>query len=134
MADLVSAFLDELRGAPSDPLSRASLELDGGPGRGPPVHRSERDDRFFIACLDLPVRLDLDVLPGREAPLQRLGSVLAENATPIHDGDAITQVVRLVHGVRGQDDRETGIAGLELSQHFPDRAATLRIEPGRRFV
>ena len=50
----------------------------------------------------------------------------------VHDADAIAQRVRLVHVMRGDQDRAAALA--KPLEHVPQLAARLRIEAGRRLV
>jgi hypothetical protein len=50
----------------------------------------------------------------------------------IDDDQPIAQALRLIHEMRGQNQRFAG--GFELLQAFPDQVAGLRVEAGGRLV
>jgi hypothetical protein len=51
----------------------------------------------------------------------------------IDDGNAVAQLVRFIHIVSRQKNRQVALR-LDLPQHLPDRHARYRIQPGCRFV
>ena len=58
--------------------------------------------------------------------------VEGEDLAVIHDRDAIAELLRLLHVVRGEQDRLA--VAVELAEYVPQREAALRIEPRRRLV
>ena len=50
----------------------------------------------------------------------------------LDDGDAVAQPLRLLHQVRGEEHRRAAVP--DVRDESPDRAAGLRIEPGRELV
>src|SRR5512141_1775840 len=130
----IAPLLHELRGEPAHALARTGLELCCGRGGRAPVDGAEREDRVPVAGLDRPVGLELHALARRKAALQRLGRVLAEDVAPVHDRDTIAEEIRLFHRVRREHDREASVDSLQLTEHVPDGATALGVEPGRRLV
>ena len=55
-----------------------------------------------------------------------------DDVAVVHDGDAIAQLLRLIHVVRRQHDRPA--LALEGDDQIPQLAPGLRIEAGRRLV
>src|SRR5262249_6721352 len=72
---------------------------------------------------DFPGGITLDQLARRS---------FGNDLRAIHNDQAVAQLIRLVHIVRGQKQR--GAAALELVQAFPDHVARLRVESGGRFI
>src|SRR5690606_23048456 len=76
--------------------------------------------------------LELDYVIPAEARDQLPRRPLHQDSAMIHDREAVRQPLRLVHEVRGQQDRST--TGLEVPTEIPDVASGLGIESGRRLV
>ena len=69
---------------------------------------------------------------ARDGAHQRLGGVEGEELAVIHDPDAIRERRRLVHVVRGQDERHALVA--KLAEAVPDEELRRRVEPGGGLV
>ena len=65
--------------------------------------------------------------------LQLEGRVEGLQLAVVDDGDAVAELVGLVHVVRGQEDGEIAL-GLDLAQHLPDRHPRHRVEAGGGLV
>src|SRR5271165_2139835 len=106
------------------------------------LHR-ERHQALVEACVDpehlgqrpdggLVVRgADLDAVLANRG-LQRLRSVDRHDGPVVDDGDPVA-VLRFVHVVRGQEDRDV-LALFKLVDVVPDGDPGLRVEPHRRLV
>ncbi len=80
--------------------------------------------------------------PGREPQLKDFrggvaGDEVARGAfrgdlAVVHDDQAVAQLLRLVHVVRGEDERDAAL--LEVEQAVPDDVPCLRVEPGGGLV
>ena len=69
---------------------------------------------------------------GAHALLEFSGRSEREDPAVVHDRDPVTQAVRLLHVVRGQQD---GLPGpVELAEHVPQRQPTLRVKAGGGLV
>ena len=69
---------------------------------------------------------------GPDRLLQLLGRAERQDLAPIHDPDAIAQLVGLLHVVRRQHD---GLAaGVQARDDLPQADPALRVEAGRRLV
>ena len=74
-----------------------------------------------------------DVVERRPRPEPRLqlgGSALGADATVMHQGDALTERVRLLHVVSGEQHGHAGLLA-ELPDPLPDVPACERVEPER---
>ena len=80
--------------------------------------------------------------PGREAELRHLAggvpldelarAALGHDLRLVHDDEPVAQLLRLVHVVRRQHERDAAL--LEPVEPVPQEVAGLRVEPGRRLV
>ncbi len=67
-----------------------------------------------------------------DALLERRRGVEGEDLAVVHDRDAVTELVRLLHVVSCQHDRLTLL--VQIAEDLPQREAALRVEPSRRLV
>ena len=121
---LVGKNLHDMRGEISPPNDGDILPLN--------IHRGNPRDRLQWGRLYRPGNRELQGRTLGEFVNEFVRCSLRNNVPSIHDGDAVTQRLRLLHGMCRENNRAA--SSLQLPQNIPNLQARLGIQGRRELV